>query len=75
MSEGRGSSASPPSGIAASGAGDGDHLVGAPDRDAHAVVLDLDLPHPGLLDDLDELADPLTPRRVDVAQRSDVSRE
>ena len=48
--------------------GDHAHLVGAPHGHAHAVVLDLDLAHAGLLHDLDELADPLGPGRVDVAE-------
>ena len=42
-------------------------LVRATDRDAHALVLDLDLPDPGFLDDLDELADALPALGVDVA--------
>ena len=36
-----------------------DRLVGAPDGDAHPVVLDLDLANAGLLHDLHELADSL----------------
>ena len=41
-------------------------LVGAPDRHAHALVLDLDLPHARLLDDLHELADALAALGVGV---------
>ena len=44
-------------------------LVGPPDRDSHALVLDLDLADAGLLHDLDELADSLGPRGVDVAEQ------
>ena len=41
-------------------------LVGATDGHAHALVLDLDLPHARLLDDLHELADPLAALGVGV---------
>ena len=44
-----------------------DRLVGATNGHAHSLVLDLDLAHAGLLDDLHELADPLRALRVDVA--------
>ena len=44
----------------------GRRLVGASDRDAHALVLDLDLPHATLLHDLHELSDALTALGVGV---------
>ena len=53
----------------------GARLVRPADRDAHALVLDLDLADAGLLHDPDELANPFCTLRVDVAAESVASRE
>ena len=44
-------------------------LVRAPDGNAHALVLDLDLADTGLLHDLDELANALGAGGIDIAEQ------